>query len=174
MARTKPAASPATPKAGTKQKIYDPTTELNFGAQKKNVKEELYPKYGIRAVVLKGFISSHTKMAGYANMKTGGQLTSLCAEDKANEGPISLAVLHLEAGFGVVGGENAKWDFESFLEYLYRFREPGALETREDIEEEITTLSLPLDEETYKNMCEISPSPRMRQYDDAPSDYSGK
>jgi hypothetical protein len=127
------------------------SSELNFAALKKNVKEELYPKYGIRAVVVKGFITSHTKMAGYANMKTGGELTSFCLEDKNNDGPISLAVQYLEAGFGVVGGENAKWDLESFLQYIYRFREPGALETREGIEEEITTLSLPLDEGEYKN-----------------------
>jgi hypothetical protein len=131
---------------------WDPTTDSRFDEQKKAVLHTLYPKYGVRAVIVKGYHNSHHKMAGYANMDTAGDLTSFCAKDHGSNGPIRQACKHLKAGFGCVGGETAKWDVESFLVWLYQFNAPSALQTRNNCEDEIMSNLLPLDEEEYSVM----------------------
>src|ERR1700760_3306492 len=84
--------------AASNAEVWDPTADAHFPEAKKRAIEHFYPKYGIKAVVMKGHVNSHHKMAGYAGMATGGDLTSFCSKDYSNNGPLRQACNLFQSG----------------------------------------------------------------------------
>jgi hypothetical protein len=92
----------------SKVKVFNPINVLLFPGAKNHVIETLYPRYSIKAVVLKGILNSHLKMAGYIRIKTGDELTKFCLDNKKNNRLLTIAIKYLKTRYRIINRKNTK------------------------------------------------------------------
>jgi hypothetical protein len=136
-------------KAADAKAAYNPAEEPGF---KKDRDAALirFNAYGVRAVFMRSVTDSHWKMAGYMGLPSSKPLLDLCAADRDAKGPLAQFVLQWQASFGVTSDKAEpsraiSWDANELLDYLLAWKKQDSTSTKEALERNIQTLTVPLD-----------------------------